>query len=46
MWKISFPVTSFEENLPNGVMYKAVYNKAGTLKNSDEYIVPKTIFFS
>ena len=42
---LSFPVTSFKETLPNGVMYKAVYNKAGTLKNSDEFIVPKDHFF-
>ena len=37
---INLPVNFYEETLPNGVIYKAVYRQIGTLKNSDEYIVP------
>ncbi len=42
---INFPVDFYEETLPNGVKYKAVYNSVGTLQNSDEYIVPSDHFF-
>ncbi len=42
---LNFSVASYIETLPNGVNYKAVYNSAGTLKNSDLYIVPKDHFF-
>ncbi len=42
---MNLPVTSFEETLPNGIKYKAVYSSIGTLKNSDEYVVPKDHFF-
>ncbi len=42
---MNFQTISYEETLPNGVKYKAVYSKIGTLKNSDEYIVPKDHFF-
>ena len=35
----------FEEFLPNGVSYKAVYKKTGTLMNTDLYIVPKEHYF-
>tara|TARA_B100001057_G_scaffold482728_1_gene558542 strand:- start:6300 stop:7040 length:741 start_codon:yes stop_codon:yes gene_type:complete len=42
---INFPVKTYEENLPNGIKYNAVYNSLGTLKNSDEYVVPKDHFF-
>ena len=42
---INLPVNVYEETLPNGVKYKAVYSKIGTLQNSDEYIVPKDHFF-
>ena len=35
----------FEETLPNGKMYIAVYRKNGTMKNSDKYIVPKNHYF-
>ena len=46
MWKISvFLLLLYKETLPNGVMYIAVYNNLGTLKNSDEFIVPKDHFF-
>ncbi len=43
--KISFPVKIYEETLPNGVKYKAVYNSTGTLQNTDEYIVPDNHYF-
>ena len=42
---INLKVNSYEETLPNGVKYKAVYSKVGTLINSDKYIVPKDHFF-
>ena len=38
-------VVSYEEKLPNGVTYIAVYRKDGTYQNSDKYIVPKDNFF-
>ena len=40
-----FSVNAFEETLPNGKKYIAVYNSIGTLQNSDKYIVPKDHFF-
>ena len=43
--KINFPVKIYEETLPNGVKYKAVYNSAGTLQNSDVYTVPDNNYF-
>ena len=36
---------SYIEKLPNGVTYTAVYNKIGSYKNSDRYIVPKDHYF-
>ena len=42
---MSFPVNVYEETLPNGIKYKAAYSSLGTLKNSDEYIVPDGHFF-
>ncbi len=42
---MNFPVTSYEETLPNGIKYKAVYSKIGTLMNSDQYIVPNGHYF-
>ncbi len=42
---INLPVIFFEETLPNNIKYTAVYNSAGTLQNSDKYIVPKDHFF-
>ena len=42
---MNFPVNSYEETLPNGVKYTAVYSSIGTLKNSDEFIVPKDHYF-
>ena len=35
----------YEETLPNGVKYKAVYNSNGTLQNTDEYVVPENHYF-
>ena len=43
--KINFPVKIYEETLPNGVKYKAVYNSAGTLQNTDVYTVPDDNYF-
>ena len=42
---INLNVNFYEETLPNGIKYKAVYNSIGTLQNSDEYIVPKDHYF-
>ncbi len=42
---INLSVNFYEETLPNGIKYNAVYNSIGTLKNTDEYIVPKDHFF-
>ena len=36
---------TFEEKLPNGVIYKASYSKDYSYKNSDKYIVPANHFF-
>ena len=38
-------VSAFRETLPNGVEYIAVYNNAGTMKNTDKYIVPENHYF-
>ena len=35
----------FEETLPNGKKYIAVYRKKGTMENSDKFIVPEDHFF-
>ena len=35
----------FEETLPNGVKYIAVYRREGTMKNSDRFIVPENHYF-
>ncbi len=42
---VNLPVNYYEETLPNGVKYEAVYSSVGTLKNSDAYIVPKDHYF-
>ena len=36
---------AFNEKLPNGHSYTAVYKKEGSFKNSDKYIVPKNHYF-
>ena len=38
-------VNVYEEVLPNGVTYISVYNKAGTMQNTDLYTVPKNHYF-
>ncbi len=43
--QFSFEVNTYEETLPNGVSYFAVYNKAGTLQNSKKFKVPENHFF-
>ncbi len=43
--RINLPVKIYEETLPNGVKYIAVYNSSGTLQNTDEYIVPENHYF-
>jgi len=43
--KISLKVNAYEEILPNGKKHLAVYNKAGTLKNTKKFIVPEKHFF-
>ena len=43
--KISFEVNTYEETLPNGKKYIAVYSKDGSMINSDEYIVPENHYF-
>ena len=36
---------SFEEKLPNGKKYVAVYSKSGSFQNSDKFTVPKNHYF-
>jgi len=36
---------AYEEKLPNGIKYIAVYDKNNTFQNSDKFIVPKDHFF-
>ncbi len=36
---------AYKETLPNGKQYIAVYNKLGTMQNTDEYKVPDDHFF-
>ena len=43
--KFLFKVNAYEETLPNGKKYIAVYNKAGTLQNTKKFKVPKNHFF-
>jgi signal peptidase I len=38
-------VDTFEETLPNGKKYIAVYRSNGTMINTDKFIVPKDHFF-
>ena len=38
-------VNAYKETLPNGKEYIVVYNKKGTMQNTDEYIVPLDHFF-
>ena len=41
--KINFK--SFEEILPSGIKYIAVYNKDGTILNTDKFVVPQDHYF-
>ena len=43
--KQTINVAAFNEKLPNGYSYTAVYKKEGSFKNSDKYIVPKNHYF-
>ena len=43
--KFSFKVNTYEEILPNGTKYIAVYNEQGTLQNTKKFIVPEKHFF-
>ena len=36
---------AYEETLPNGFKYVAVYRKEGSMKNTDKFIVPKDHYF-
>ena len=38
-------INAFEEILPNGEKYIAVYNKDGTMQNTDKFIVPNEHYF-
>ena len=38
-------VNAFEEKLPNDKTYIAVYNKEGTMQNTDQFIIPKDHYF-
>ena len=38
-------VNSYEESLPNGIKYVAVYNSAGGYKNSNVFIIPDKHYF-
>ena len=38
-------IDTFEETLPNGKKYIAVYKKEGTMKNTDKFTVPKDHYF-
>ena len=40
-----FDTESFQEVLPNGIKYVAVYRKNGSYQNSDKFIVPKDHYF-
>ena len=43
--EISFKVNVYEETLPNGKKYIAVYNEKGTLQNTKKFKVPENHFF-
>ena len=40
-----FEVDTYEETLPNGTKYLAVYRKDGTMINTDEFIIPNDHYF-
>ena len=41
----TIPVYTFEEKLPNGIKYNAVYRKNYSFQNSDEFIIPSKYYF-
>jgi signal peptidase I len=41
----TIPVYTFEEKLPNGIKYNAVYRKNYSFQNSDEFIIPTKYYF-
>ena len=43
--KYSLDTNAFNEVLPNGKKYTAVYNKVGTLQNTSKFKIPKDHFF-
>ena len=43
--KDTIPVYTFQEKLPNGKKYNAVYRKDYTFQNSDVFIVPSKYYF-
>ena len=43
--KFNLETNHYIETLPNGVKYKVVYKKRGSLQNSKKYIVPKNHYF-
>ena len=45
MWNEIINANFYEETLPNGNKYIAVYKKEGTMMNSDKFIVPKDHYF-
>ena len=42
---LNLKVNAYEETLPNGSKYIAVYNALGTMQNTDKYTVPKDHYF-
>ena len=45
MWKFFLNSIAYEEKLPNGKKYIAVYDKNNSFQNSDKFTVPKDHYF-
>ena len=43
--KILLNTNAYEEKLPNGTTYKAVYDKNNSFQNSDKFTVPEDHYF-
>ena len=43
--KVLFEVNTYEETLPNGFKYIAIYNKEGSIQNTKKFKVPENHFF-
>ena len=41
----TIPIYTFEEKLPNGIKYNAVYRKDYSFQNSNEFIIPSKHYF-